>query len=209
MRAYNLAIGARARLEYLRSKSANWREARHWGLHSYESAYCTLDEGKNGNARIWYAHTGEQFRHEKFADDIVRIGHNGWYTDPHQDETARGIVGSLPHGKFIAGYYWSSNGERVYFDEIHDSAEDAARMADEHARVMAEHEREYQEKWNKAREIESRIESHEHELIKMLEIRHIPGKAWRQHPREIARELITKIREDRETLADDFADVLE
>ena len=69
----------------------------------------------------------------------------GWYTDSYQDETAVGIIASLPHGRFIAGYRWTSNDERVYFGEVFANEDDAARMADEHARVFAENCRDSEE----------------------------------------------------------------
>lgn len=109
----------------------------------------SLGRGANAGTPVWCTHAGEYFRNERFADEVCRkIGHKGWYTDDFCDSTIRGIVASLPHNRFIAGYYWSENGERVWYPEIFSDDTDAASMADEHARVAAESEREFQEEEN-------------------------------------------------------------
>src|SRR5215208_2474779 len=111
-----------------------WREARSWGFHNWEKAHGTLDQGKQKDGSpIWYTHTGEYFRNELDAHDIVRSLPRGWFTDTDCSETAIGIVAALPHGRFLAGYRWTSNGERVYFPEVFTDAEDAASAADTYA----------------------------------------------------------------------------
>lgn len=129
-------------------KPKSWRDIR-GTTHGSIEAYCgCLDQGFNGEgfARepIWYTHQGQYFRRERDAHAIVRHLHTGWYTDEFHDDTAVGIVASLPHGRFLAGYRWTCNDERVYFSEVFDNEHDAAYMADEHARVFAEREREFQ-----------------------------------------------------------------
>jgi hypothetical protein len=76
------------------------------------------------------------------------IDHTGWFTDEDQHDTLRGIVYRLPHGRgFLAGWAMQGMGECVtIWREVHKCERDAARMADEHARVAAEQEREYREK---------------------------------------------------------------
>lgn len=67
-----------------------------------------------------------------------------WYCDEFGDQTIRGIILRLPHGRFLAGY---SMGEGmasgvsaiVYADE-----DEARAAADEEARCAAESERDYQ-----------------------------------------------------------------
>lgn len=120
-------------------KPRSWRDIRRTTYGSVE-AYCgCLGQGLNGKGTVvWYTYQGPYFRHERDAHDIVRMRHKGYYTSSHWDELAFGIVASLPHGRFLAGYRWDSNDERVYFPEVFDNREDAARMADEHARVFAE-----------------------------------------------------------------------
>jgi len=125
-----------------RLQSGDWRGARHWTLGNYAAAYCS---GVNQGAGNWYSHGGEQFRNERDACEVLRMRHTGWYTDSYQDGLAIGIVASLPHGRFIAGYRWTDNDERVYFDDVFTNEDDAAHMADEHARVFAEHCRDSEE----------------------------------------------------------------
>ena len=63
-------------------------------------------------------------------------------TDSEGYDKAIGIVASLTRGRYIAGYRWTSNDERVYFDGVFTDESEAARMADEHARVFADSARE-------------------------------------------------------------------
>lgn len=164
-----LAIGAPRRLAILkraadklnaghnaRKASGNlspytWRDMRHCGFHNARAGRCELSPGLQNNRPIWYAHTGQQFPRERYADEIARINHTGWFTDCEGFETARGLVVSLPHGRFLAGYHWSDNGERVYFSDIYDCEEDAAHAADGEAECFAESCREYAQAWEWAR----------------------------------------------------------
>lgn len=130
------------RNESTRMQPGDWRGARRYTMGSYAAAYCS---GINQGVSDWYSHGGEQFRNERDAGEVLRLGHNGWFTDSYQDDIAVGIVASLTHGRFIAGYRWTSNDERVYFGEVFTDEEDAARMADEHARVFAENCRDSEE----------------------------------------------------------------
>jgi hypothetical protein len=87
------------------------------------------------------------------ADEIIRLGHTGWYTDPFDTgETVRGYVVQLP----------ARGGECVYIPAIEDPCntdcyicdfhsatddkKDAARWADSMAESYAERERDYQTK---------------------------------------------------------------
>ena len=137
------AASVNNRNESTRLQAGDWRGARDWTLRSYAAAYCS---GINqGGAGQWYSHGGEQFRNERDASEVVRLGHDGWFTDSYQDETAIGIVASLPHGRFIAGYRWTSNDERVYFDDVFTDEIEAARMADKHSKVFSENCRDGEE----------------------------------------------------------------
>lgn len=133
------ADSANNRNESTRLQQGDWRGARHWTMKNYATAYCNgINQGFDGESPIWCIHGGEQFRNERDACDVIRLRHTGWYTDSYQEETTVGIVASLPHGRFIAGYRRTSNDERVYFDDVFTNEDDAACMADEHARVFAE-----------------------------------------------------------------------
>ena len=137
------------RNESTRLQAGDWRGARNWTMKNYAAAYCSgINQGFDGESPFWYSHGGEQFRNERDACEVLRMRHTGWFTDNYQDETAVGIIASLPHGRFIAGYRWTSNDERVYFDEVFTNEDDAARMADEHARVFAENCRDSEETEN-------------------------------------------------------------
>jgi hypothetical protein len=144
----NLSIPAPRRLAIFRAEAAEkhwarpmtWRDVRFATLRSSSG----LDQGLNDETPIWYT-TDEQFRNERDAHDVARLGHHGWFTDAEgfPEDLAIGIVAGLPHGRFLTGYRLTMNDERVYFGEIFDDEGDAARMADEHARIVGESESEY------------------------------------------------------------------
>jgi hypothetical protein len=142
----SLAIGAKRRLELFRKEAANGKWARPMTWRDVRFATLTsetgLSQGFNGEGvnqtPVWYTQDGPEFRDEFDATHgVASIRHGGWYTDMHQEERAIGIVTRLPHGRFITGYRWTSNGERVYFPDLFDDAEDAARVADEHTHAYS------------------------------------------------------------------------
>lgn len=198
MKAYQLtAGGARARLSVLRAAAADWRGARRYTMGNYAGAYMT---GIRPGVNQWYSHGGENFRNERDAHDILPRLHRGWFTSTMASdrETAIGIVAGLSHGRFIAGYRWTSNDERVYFPGVFDSEDEAARMADEHARVFADDAREDSERFDAMQMCEFNVEEKTTELQKAIALRHrakFGGK-----PRVI--DAITELREAREELAD-------
>ena len=165
-----------------------------------------LSQGRQFGASVWYAHDGEQFPREVYADACLSgIRHEGWFTDSYQDEKARGIVVRLPHGKFLAGYEWSANGERVYFPEIFDSETDAAHQADGHAESFADACREHDAKYREAQNLQTEAEDMAHQLAEKLALRNDPRFP---DAREEARELLTELRDLRQRLRDEFADFL-
>jgi signal transduction histidine kinase len=131
--------------ELTRLQPGDWRGARHYKLNTYEAAFAFLSQGSQDGEPVWYAHVGDTFRDERDAHTIVSSLGRGWFTDGFCDETAIGIVARLTHSRFIAGYRWTLNDERVYFPDIFDDEEDAACMADGHAEAYAEQSREYEE----------------------------------------------------------------
>lgn len=130
------------------SQAQDWRKARSWGFHNWASAYAALSGGTNDGDAVWVTHCGEYFRNEVDAHDVLSNLHHGWFTDVDQRDTAIGIVASLSHGRFIAGYRWTSNDERVYFGQVYDDQKDAAHAADSHAECFADVAREDDEKYN-------------------------------------------------------------
>lgn len=205
----DLSIGARARLATLRAASpADWRAARKYGLGAWARAAGELSHGHNGNVPVWYAHTGPQFRGEQFADECrdaprhVR-GNRGWYVDDGCSDVMRGMVARLPHGRFMVAYYSSGNGERVYLPEVHDCERDAAISADEEARVVAEHEREYHARWCAAEDLRDTIENDCARVRECLAMRHKISYA-----RAEILELCAGIRAARAELASDRSPIL-
>lgn len=188
------------------AKPKSWRDIRGTN-HKNVSAYCgALSQGFNGTDKyktpIWYSHTGEQFRNERFADDILsHLRHSGWFTDTDGSEKARGIVGNLTHNRYIAGYHWSSNGERVYFPEVYDDETEAARAADSHAESFAESAREDSERFDAMQDAESEAEEKEREFKLAFMARHVSA----DHA-ELAREALEELRSAREVLASATAD---
>lgn len=210
LQAYRLTSGAPYRLATLRSMAAqsvhnanphtrldprDWRGARHYTLASYAGAYGMLSRG--GDA--WHSHAGECFRNERDAHDVraTRDRHTGWFTDTDRSELAIGIVAGLSHGRFIAGYRWTCNDERVYFPEIFDDEKDAARMADEHARVFAESAREDSERFDAMSKAEIDVGDARAELATML-----PARSVSPVLRDRVRDAIDTLRKARETLAE-------
>ena len=167
----NLAIPATRRLEILRHSGAAWCDARRWGFHNAAGAFCTLSQGFNGKTPVWYTHTGPEFG-DRFADEILSLRHTGWHTDAEFGDTARGIVGKLPHGRYIAGYYLSMNGERVYFGEVFDDERDAAHAADGHAQHSGELESAHAERFRAMSLAELDVENKTLEVEKAIALRH-------------------------------------
>jgi hypothetical protein len=82
----------------------------------------------------------------KWADDVApcNIRHKGWYCDEYQDQTIRGIVILLPHGRYLAGWSMGEGMASAVDSTLYTDAVEAAHAADEEARIAAEREREYQ-----------------------------------------------------------------
>lgn len=114
----------------------------------------------------WVEHAldGRIVRFHAYADECEDVGraidHQGWYCDGDSGYLyglMRGAVFLLTHGRYVAGYVHGEsrrkgftevtglNGATIDLHNTFDNARDAALMADEHARIAAEREREYQE----------------------------------------------------------------
>lgn len=216
-RYFNLAIGAPARLAAMRkafaehstryphcpdaSKPARVLDIRGTTFDAVESYCGALSQGVGQ----WHCHTGPQFRNERDAHEIVERLPRGWYTDSECSDTAIGIVAGLPHGRFIAGYRWTSNDERVYFPELHDDESDAAHAANGHAELFAESAREDSEKYDTARDLEAQNEDALTRLRECLVLRH---KACMVYVREEVADLCATIRNNRARLQNEFSDYL-
>lgn len=184
--------------------------------HASPQAARQIDKGLNDNGKtpVFYCHC--PYGHtEEWAHEIVRLGHTGWFTQAdgttYKDGTglARGIVLSLPpmpgypEGRFLAGYWWGDNDERVIYPELYSDKEEAARAADSHAERWAAIARDDNEKFEAARTLENDIEDGLARLRECLVLRH---RACMAYVRDEARELCESIRTMRETLRTDYAD---
>jgi hypothetical protein len=221
----NLAARAPRRLAILRAyvekhnaayggnkpgNKVDWRTARYATFASDTG----LSAGFNGEGRarvpVWYTQDGAPFPRERFADECSEAPRHvrdvrGYFTDCDGSETARGIVARLSHGRFLAGYHWNSNGERVYFGEVFTEEREAARRADSHAERFAETAREDSERFSAARALEYEIEEKETRLRECLALR---NNARFNGARGEARDTLESIRLARETLANDYAEYI-
>ena len=147
-------------------------------------------------------------RSVKFADDVARaigsrmIDHQGWFADSEgcgDRGVIRGIVAALPHGRFIAGYHWSDNGEYVLFlNDVYsgeDAARECARAADGHAESYAETCRDDDAKYCAMQDAESDTEEKAEALRDAWALR----RQGRRDSDDV-REAIEELREARETL---------
>jgi hypothetical protein len=85
-----------------------------------------------------------------WADEVAprSVKHQGWYIDASQpDETLRGLVMRLPHGRgFLAGWSFGEGMASDISTDIYSDIKEAAIAADDAARDAAERERDYQER---------------------------------------------------------------
>ena len=212
IQAYQLkAGGTRARLAILRMIAANsannanpatrfgpndWKRARRHTFGTYEGAYIARPfQGSNDGEPVWYCHS-EYFRNETEAHEILNSRHMGYYTNSERSERAVGVIAHLTHGRYIAGYMWTSNDERVWFPEVFTEIEDAARMADSHAESFAKSAREDDEHYQRVVMAEIAVEEQLTEVQESIALRRIAKFGGRDR----VRAQIKKLRELREEL---------
>ena len=131
-----------------------------------------------------------QMHDEKDAHECAGgPNHRGWYTDGDGTDKIIGVVASLPNGRFITGYRWASTGERVYLNGVYTDETEAARMADEHARVFAEAVMEDSARYEAMRDAEDNAE----EKRKVARLAIMARNVSLEH-REMAREAIDGLR---------------
>lgn len=88
------------------------------------------------------------------ASDILKLRHNGWYTDHNYGDTMFGVVYRLANGKFLA-VTEDSNGNYCLINEVYECERSAASDADGAAERMSEDEREHSLKWEAEQEVKS------------------------------------------------------
>lgn len=125
------------------------------------------------NGGFWWSHTRCAPGRISFADDVIKLRHTGWFLDSHQGEKARGIVCALTHGRFLAGFE-DGRGNREVTGQVFSSAEDAARDADEQARIYAEKEYEYNAAWQEGDSLRGIIEEKTRDVLELFDARHHP-----------------------------------
>lgn len=88
---------------------------------------------------------GQPFERWVWCDDInPGIRETGWFCDAHGDQTIRGIVAQLPHGRFLAGWAMGEGMAAEVDSDVYTCPLEAARAANDAAERAAEREREYQ-----------------------------------------------------------------
>ena len=126
-------------------KLSNGREVRATMRFAYYHAPTPIT-GRGDHGRGFYlASDGAPGLRWQWADDVHRaIRHKGWHTTPHGDgDTIRGVVFRLTHGRgFLAGYSMGEGMASSVEYSIYTEDVDAARAADEMARIAAEREME-------------------------------------------------------------------
>lgn len=185
------------------AKPANWRKVRAYTLGGYAAAFGLASVNMAGELYS-FDENSIPVRRVRFADAVTRISHKGWYVDCEGNGdrgVIRGIVASLSHGRFIAGWHWSDNGEySLDTNEVFSNDDDAAKAADNAAERIADDYREDDYRFRQMSDAESLCESKESELRSALEDRHDGRKA-----REWIRELISDLRAFRRELTEKTA----
>lgn len=169
LRFFNLPIPAPRRLAMMKATGRDWRKVRAYRLDSYDRCFGLASAGMNGKRTVLYSFDAESMpvRDIRFADECVRLNHNGWYADYEGNGdrgVIRGIIARLPHGLFLSGYHWSDNDEYVIFTDQSYSEEEAARCADVEASHYAETCRDDDARFRALTDAESLCESRESDI---------------------------------------------
>jgi len=107
-----------------------------------------------GRGGYHHARGIDSFRRVEFADEIpgAMIRHGGWFCDMDQDQTMRGVVVRLTHGRYLSGWTMGYGMCAAINGEIFTDIITAAHHADASAECAAEKEREYQGRWRAAQD---------------------------------------------------------
>ena len=113
----------------------------------FTGGYYHAPTPNSNNGRGFYlGNAGQPFTRWEWCDDVdTSIRHTGWVTDDYSTiDKIRGIVILLPHGRFMAGWSMGKGMASTIEPGVFDDINEAAQMADEHARCAADAEYEYQ-----------------------------------------------------------------
>lgn len=191
----------------------DWRKAR---TKTFITMSPALDQGFNTQnagsqyekkTPIWYTHSGPQFRNEKDSHEVenMRMDHTGWFSDADCSEMFIGIVGALTHDRYIAGYRKTDSGERIYFGHVFDNERDAANYGDNAARIDAETEQEYSQRWQAAQDLDCDINEAMQDAARLFALRH--HRKFGESARESLANVVETIREKREELQNEYSDI--
>lgn len=92
----------------------------------------------NSGRGFYLGDAGQPCKRWEWASDTE------WYCDEFGDQTMRGIILRLPHGRFLAGYSMGEGMSSAVSATVYTDEGEARAAADEEARCVAESEREYQ-----------------------------------------------------------------
>ena len=99
--------------------------------------------GHAGGGRGFYLDgAGQPFTRWVWCDDVpnVSIDHTGWWCSSDCDDKIRGLVASLPHGRFMAGWSLGLKMASEVSTAMYDTAQEAAYAADAAAKYVADSE---------------------------------------------------------------------
>lgn len=162
----------------------------------------------NGGIGFYLDNHGMPGLRWQWADECedVRIDHSGWFTDEYGDsETIRGLVMRLPKGRgFLAGWSMGEGMASEIDSYVYETEKDAAYAANSMAESAADHQREHNEKWQEAQELEWKADE---KLSRLRECLALRNNRCFEKLRSEAAELIEEIRDIRESLQTQYADV--
>jgi hypothetical protein len=215
----DLRHGATHRLKTLRTAAAKlneklhrknqspltWRDVRYRKFSDQFPRACRGENTKSGSTvpvLVTFSEADLPVRAVVYAEKILNSRHRGWFTDVDGDETARGIVAYISHGRYLSGYRLSDSGEHVLFiSEIFDTEEDAAQDGDEEARIIAESIREDRELFSLMQAAEIECEALRERLKGTL-----PGRNASEYLRNVVHETLAEYRRALNTLRETTAD---
>lgn len=185
-----------------------------YNWHSGDAHGPTFSEERGGFANIPTS-VLDGLRDCGAADRIISLRHTGWYRDAHCSETYAGHVWQLParngEPQYLAGYVDADAGYSVLDVSrgriaIFSDKEDAARAADELARIHAEHEKEHNERWQEAHDKDEEREEAREELRGARQDARVVVKAFRDGggtlPESVAEILAERFETAREEMHD-------
>jgi hypothetical protein len=111
-----------------------------------EYYHAPLPETASTGRKFYLGSVGQPFSRWQWCDEVdrARIDHTGWFCDEMGVDKIRGIVVTLPHGRFLAGCSMGEGKASTVAADLYNTAEAAARAADRMAESAAEDEREHQ-----------------------------------------------------------------